>query len=189
MKYSLAVAALLGAMSVNDVSAITVFTTKGEVAYVQAEDDDDSTSEDDGALVELASDDEEVDHSKEYFKPGQHEMLGGGGYERVTPARFASDADDIFMRSMIEQYALEQKNKDGTPSGKFWLDEAGARAAAHETLETNCKIVGKAREDWLNTYFKKAWNHFDVNRVGKIEAVKMPQLSRFLCSDQRMYLW
>merc|ERR1712048_1416992 len=98
------------------------------------------------ALAALLGSDEEVDHSNEFFQPGQHEMLGGGGYERVTPSRFAADSDDIFMRSMIEQYALEQKNKDGTPSGKFWLDEAGARAASREVLETNCRITGKARD-------------------------------------------
>ena len=188
MKY-LALAALLGFMNVDQVNAITVFTTKGEVAFVQNDDDDASESSSEGALVELGDSSEEVDHSNEYFKPGQHEMLGGGGYDRVTPARFAADSDDIFMRSMIEQYALEQKNKDGTPSGKFWMDEAGARAAAHEVLETNCKVTGKPREDWLNTYFKKAWNHFDVNRTGKVEVIKMPQFMRFLCSDQRMYLW
>ena len=90
---------------------------------------------------------------------------------------------------MIEQYALEQKNKDGTPSGKFWMDEAATRAAAREVLETNCRVAGKARDDWLNTYFSKAWGHFDVNRTGKVEVIKMPQFMRFLCSDQQMYLW
>jgi hypothetical protein len=186
MKYSLAIAALLAAASIEEVNAITVYTTSGQVAYVS----EDTEGDDDDSNVQLAgSSDEEVDHSNEYFLPGQHEMLGGGGYERVTPARFAQDSDDIFMRSMIEQYAVEQKNKDGTPSGKFWMDEAATRAAASETLETNCKISNKPRSDWLNTYFSKAWSHFDVNRTGKVEVIKMPQFMRFLCSDQQMYLW
>jgi hypothetical protein len=187
MKYTLALAAFLGLASVEEVNAITVYTVNGQVAFEQ---EDSESGSDDDADVQLAgSSDEEVDHSNEYFKPGQHEMLGGGGYERVTPPRFAADSDDIFMRSMIEQYSLEQKNKDGTPSGKFWLDEAGARAAAAEVLETNCKVAGKSRTDWLTTYFPKAWAHFDVNRTGKVEVIKMPQFMRFLCSDQQMYLW
>ncbi len=186
MKYTLAIAALLAISAVEETSAITVFTTRGEVAFVQ--ESSDSDSEDDEA-VQLGDSDEEIDHSNEYFLPGQHEMLGGGGYERVTPARFSNDADDIFMRSMIEQYALEQKNKDGTPSGKFWMDEPSTRAAAREVLETNCRVAGKSREDWVNTYFGKAWAHFDVNRSGKVEVIKMPQFMRFLCSDQQMYLW
>jgi hypothetical protein len=116
-------------------------------------------------------------------------MLGGGGYERQTPKRFAADSDDIFMRSMIEQYALEQKTKEGYPSGKFWMDEAATRAAASEVLETNCNMKGSSKGEWLKTYFGKAWGHFDVNRSGKVEVIKMPQFMRFLCSDQQMYLW
>ena len=162
--------------------------TNGEVILVQ-----DSDIMADSELIQLP-DEEEKDHSKEFFKAGQHEMLGGigpmeGGYERVIPARFAADSDDIFMRSMIENYALEQKTKEGFPSGKFWMDESGARAAAAEIVETNCKKTGAAKQKWLDTYFNKAWGHFDVNRTGKIEVIKMPQLSRFLCSDQQMYLW
>ena len=129
------------------------------------------------------------DHSCEFFKPGQHEQLGAGAYERVVPARFNEDSDDIFMRSMIKNYALEAKNKDGSPSGKFWVDEAGARAAAAEVLATNAKMASGKISGYLNTYFSKAWGHFDVNRTGKIEVIKMPQFMRFLASDQQMYLW
>ena len=32
-------------------------------------------------------------------------------YERVTTPRFSGDGDDIFMRSMIQNYALEEKSK------------------------------------------------------------------------------
>ena len=139
-------------------------------------------------LVMLAAGDD-VDHSGEFFKATDSGQLHGGGYERVTTARFASDSDDIFMRSMIEQYALEGKNKDGSPNGAFWMDEAGARAAASEVLHTHKGLTGKARDDYLKTYFPRTWAHFDVNRGGKIEVIKMPQFMRFLCSDQRMYLW
>ena len=42
---------------------------------------------------------------------------------------------------------------------------------------------------YLDTYFAKAWGHFDVNRTGKVEVIKMPQFMRFLASNQQMYLW
>ena len=132
---------------------------------------------------------DEPDHSGEFFKVNEGGKLGGGGYERVTTARFAADSDDIFMRSMIEQYALEGKNKDGSPNGQFWMDEAAARAAASEVLNTHRKLSGAARTNYLRTYFPRTWAHFDVNRTGKIEVIKMPQFMRFLCSDQQMYLW
>ena len=38
-------------------------------------------------------------------------------YTRVVPARFQTDNDDTFMRSMIMNYALELKTKDGDPTG------------------------------------------------------------------------
>ena len=144
---------------------------------------------DDEQDVLLNGDDEEVDHSGESYYPHEHSMEGNGGYERVTTARFAADTDDIFMRSMIQNYALEAKNKDGSPSGAFWMDEAASRAAASEVLETHKGMHGEALQNYLNTYWAKAWGHFDVNRVGKVEVIKMPQLMRFLASDQYMYLW
>ena len=132
---------------------------------------------------------DEVDHSGEFFKVGEAGKLGGGGYERVTTPRFAADSDDIFMRSMIEQYAQEGKNKDGSPNGQFWMSENNARAASSEVLDTHRGLRGAARENYLKTYFPRSWAHFDVNRTGMIEAIKMPQLIRFLSSDQQMYLW
>ena len=85
---------------------------------------------------------EEKDCSDKYFLPNHDGMIGAGGYERVVPMRFASDEDDIFMRSMIENYALEQKTKDCKPSGKFWMNEATTKAAASEVLETHKGLKG-----------------------------------------------
>ena len=141
------------------------------------------------AAVTLNGPKEEVDHSGEVFQPGDHGQLGEGGYERVTTGRFSADSDDIFMRSMIEQYAMEHKNKDGSPNGVFSMPEGSARAAATEVLTTNAKMAGADVAKYLDTYWAKAWGHFDVNRTGSIEVIKMPQLMRFLASDQQMYLW
>ena len=118
-------------------------------------------------------------------------MLGDsiiGEYKRVTPPRFADDTDDIFMRSMIEQYALEQKTKKGFPSGNFWMNEATTRAAAAEVLETHKGMKGGELASYLEKYFPKAWRHFDVNMTGFVEVIKMPQFMRFLASDQYMSL-
>lgn len=117
----------------------------------------------------------------EYFTPFEKGQLGAKEYKRVVPARFESDGDDIFMRSMIENYALELKKdgeKDdpltGSPTGKFFLDETGARAAASEVLATHKGLKGGALADYLKTYWGKAWGHFDVNQTGKIEVIKAP---------------
>ena len=90
---------------------------------------------------------------------------------------------------MIEQYAQEHKNKDGSPNGVFTVDEASARAAAGEVLATNAKMGAGDIGKYLDTYWAKAWGHFDVNRTGSVAVITMPQLMRFLSSDQQMYLW
>jgi len=124
----------------------------------------------------------------DYFGAHENGMAGGGEYKRVVPDRFSSDTDDIFMRSMISNYALEEKTKEDVPTGKFWMNEATTRAAASEVLATHKGLNGGALQKYLDTYFAKAWGHFDVNRTGTVEVIKMPQFMRFLASDQYMSL-
>jgi hypothetical protein len=130
-----------------------------------------------------SSDDEAMVQTEGYFNPGFSGTIGAAAYARVTPERFSSDDDDIFMRSMIQKYALEAQNKDGTPSGAFWMDKTTAKAAAEEVLCTHKKICGPELASYLETYLSKAWGHFDVNQTGYIEVIKMPQFIRFLASD------
>ena len=146
-------------------------------------------------LAVVAAKEKETDPVPAYYTPFDHEATY---YERVTTPRFAEDSDDIFMRSMIEAYALEERNKviehddglktGGEPNGKFWMNHATTLAAAKEVLGTHKGLSGKLLDDYVNTYFEKAWGHFDVNQTGFVEVIKMPQLMRFLCSDQYMQL-
>merc|ERR1712231_42049 len=97
-------------------------------------------------------------------------------YERVLPVQFADASDDLFMRSMIMNYAREGKNADGSPNGVFTMTEAQTRGAAAEVKE------------YLNTYFPRTWAHFDVNKVGAVGVETLPQFVRFLASDQQLSL-
>ena len=120
-----------------------MFTTSGEVAY--SESSSGSSGEED-ENVQLPTDDvpgltaqrfpakpdDDPGCKGEYFRPEDDDQ--DEGYKRVTPAYFDEDSGDIFMRSMIQNYALEEKNKDCTPSGKFWMNYEIARAAAQESL-------------------------------------------------------
>ena len=125
------------------------------------------------------------------FLPGQ-----GAGYERVIPARFDQPTEDhpqvdIFMRSMLNKYAIEgakDKEDGGGPNGTFFMPKAVARAAAVEVLGTHKGLTGANADAYLNTYWNKAWGHFDVNQVGSIAALRMAEFMRFLASDQYMSL-
>jgi len=115
------------------------------------------------------------------------------GYERALPARFQAGSDDLFMRSVLANYAQEGKACDDDtkvckPTGSFSLDKATTQRLAGEVLASHKGLSGDALKSYLATYFDKAWSHFDVNRTGSIEALKAPLLMRFLASDQRMSL-
>ena len=115
----------------------------------------------------------------------------GAGYERVIPPRFTADSDDLFMRSMFETYAIEgakDKEDGGGPNGDFFMPKSVARSAAVEVLGTHKGLTGANAEQYLATYWDKAWGHFDVNQTGSIAVYRMAELMRFLCSDQYMSL-
>ena len=83
-------------------------------------------------------------------------------------------------------YALEGKTKKGDPAGVFVMDEAAARRAAKEVIETHKGLTGADNKEYLDTYFPRTWNHFDVNKSGKVGVEMMPQFMRFLASDQTL---
>ena len=56
-------------------------------------------------------------------------MDGFGGYKtyiRDVPDRFETEADDTLMKSMYATYAIEGEDKDGLPTGRFWVTKASA---------------------------------------------------------------
>ena len=89
---------------------------------------------------------------------------------------------------MLQNYSVEVADKDGVPTGVFIMDKPAARAAATEILATHKKMEPAAISSYLNTYFDKAWSHFDVNQTGSIASYRTAELMRFLCSDQYMSL-
>merc|ERR1712032_951531 len=110
-------------------------------------------------------------------------------YERVPPVRFSADSDDLFMSSMIMKYAAEEKDEDsGVPTGKFFMNEASARAAATEVVGSHKGLAGAELKGYISTYFPRTWAHFDVNGSGMIGVEVMPQFVRFIASDQTLQL-
>ena len=85
-----------------------------EWTHVQLADSSDSDED-----VQLRGDDSESDHSKEFYNAWDAVKDEEEGYHRAIPAYFSESSDDLFMRSMCKTYALEGKNKDGSPNGNF----------------------------------------------------------------------
>ena len=117
--------------------------------------------------------------------PGTDE--GAPEYKRDMPDHFADlHADDMFMNSMIEKYAHEDRNKDGTKNGKFYLDKEAGFQAAQEIVATHLGLKGDALKNYLIAYWDEAWEYYDVNRENKIEADRMTTLYRYLCKNARL---
>ena len=177
MKYTLAVAALIGAMSVEQTSAVAVAYPQHAQYLQQSESDSES------------SDDEMVQTSGDFFEAREN---GTGPldkkYERVAPENFSAGSDDLFMKSMIMNYSQEGKDKDGAPNGQFFMTEAQTKAASAEVLGTHKGLDGPAKAEYLKTYFPRTWAHFDVNKAGMIGVETIPQFMRFLASDQTLNL-
>ena len=128
------------------------------------------------AAIQLSKEKEkEVDHSDEFFEAREN---GTGPldkkYERVPPEHFATGSDDLFMKSMIMNYAQEGKDKEGAPNGQFFMTEAQTKAAASEVLGSHKGLDGPAKAEYLKTYFPRTWAHFDVNKAGMIGVESMP---------------
>merc|ERR1712195_12907 len=196
MKFTIAVVALLStAAAERPVWGLRSVNDHRTDAKVQKEYGDASTNAANArnpqtsSLVQLESDSSDSSDSDDDFvqttdfAPGQSGKIGGGDYNRVIPARFAADSDDIFMRSVISSYAREKTDKDDKPLGQFYLKEGDAKALAQEVLATHKNIRGAAQTKYLEAYWGKAWGHFDVNKTGAVPALYAPGLMRFLMSD------
>ena len=105
---------------------------------------------------------------------------GSDFYSRVTPAHFAAGSDDLLMRSLIQNYALEGKAAN-SPPGQFYLDKNGVAAAAEEVVRTHLGYTGEKKANFISTNLARCWKHFDVLNKGYLLVEEAPQfLKSFL---------
>lgn len=126
--------------------------------------------------------------------PGTVNMFGNfmDPYERVLPERFVGDSAettypvDKFTQNLIDNYALEgvdgMKVKNPKPNGLYYMKKDVARQVGKEILGTHFGLQGADAEKYLNDKFDAAFDYYDVNKEGKIDAIGMtPQMFRFMC--------
>ena len=135
MKYSFVMAALLGAIAVQDVQALSRYNRR-PISYAQASDSSSTSSsssssscDDESALSIRGEGDTPAIATKWNDKnphPGfqaNHDDFFGyeglGYYDRKVPDNFQGPGsnDDQFMNSMITKYALELATPEGKPTG------------------------------------------------------------------------
>lgn len=130
------------------------------------------------------------------WEPSHHDLPGTQNefgdwiqpYSRKIPERFEDPAADSypvdkFTQNMLKNYAVEgidNKDKDPRPNGRFYLTKANARRAAAEVVCTHFAQCGADGENYLKLHYDDAWNYYDVNRDGRIDAVGVSQFFRYL---------
>ena len=60
--------------------------------------------------------------------------------------------------------------------------------AAREVVSKNKGLEGPPLDKFMNQYFGRTWEHFDVNDANMLDALDMPAFMKFLCSDQSLDL-
>ena len=81
------------------------------------------------------------------------------------------------MNSIISNYAREIKVK-GKLTGVMMLNLSDAEALAAEVKRTHNNLMGYQNQVGMSV--ADAFNHFDVNHDGLIEAERTPQFLRYL---------
>lgn len=87
------------------------------------------------------------------------------------------------MNSLINNYALELKDKDGNPTGHFYLDQDAAKGVCMEVLLNNAHYKQDKANNWIDSNFAGTWTHFDVNNDNIVEVERMPQFLRYFVHD------
>ena len=152
----------------------------------ESESSSSSSSSSDTANVQLK---DEEDHSNEYFAAGEDGMSPMGvDYIRVLPDQWNEESGNKFMTTIIKNFALEQKTKEGKPSGTFKMDKSQTKNAGAMLIQKYKKLEGKAMSDYMGQYFDRTWEHFDVNGEGFIDIADMPAFAKYLVSDQSINL-
>ena len=181
MKY-IAIAALIGLISAAEVeSEFSKFQGRRLNTYLQEKECTDSS--------DSSCDDDDAEDIQLRDYPAY--MDGFGGYKtyiRDVPDRFETEADDTLMRSMYKTYAIEGEDKNGLPTGRFWVTKADAMKACDEVVDTHLRLHKADKADYLAAHFPELWARFDVNEEGRIEIDRMPQLLRSMCGNSEACL-
>ena len=132
-------------------------------------------------------------HAHMHEFPGTINQNGNfmDSYTRTIPERFQGDSAedgyypiDTFTQNILKTYAIEgvtgQKQKNPRPTGQFYLTKETARIAAAEVICTHFNKCGDEGKKFLDFYYDDAWNYYDVNREGRIDAIGVSSFFRAL---------
>jgi len=105
-------------------------------------------------------------------------------YDRNLPGNY-EEADghqvDAFTKKVMKDFATEGVTKEGKPDGHFFITKDQAKELTTEVVETHLGYEPKKAKEFVEKSFGPAWEHYDVNEEGTIDALWVSTLMRFMC--------
>jgi len=101
-------------------------------------------------------------------------------YEREVPAKYDTD---LFMKSLVSNYAIEGKADDGSKNGKFFMTKDITLAACNEVVETHLGFKGEKKDAFIGQSFDKLWAHYDNLKEGFLDVDRAAVLIRSLVGE------
>merc|ERR1712159_391472 len=102
---------------------------------------------------------------------------------RSVPSQFSEGKDDLLVKSLIQNYAVEAIDADGAPNGDFYLTKDGAKDAASEIVETHLGYTGDKADAFINANFERAWNHADLLKNGFLTVEEGPAIFKSMLGE------
>lgn len=87
------------------------------------------------------------------------------------------------MNSLIGKYSVETRDDNGDKTGHFYLDLPNAYAVSKEAVGTHLHMKGSSLESFVNSRLPSIWSNIDVNKDGKIDAMKGTNMLRMLIGN------
>ena len=87
------------------------------------------------------------------------------------------------MNSLIGKYSVETRDDNGDKTGHFYLDLPNAYAVSKEAVGTHLGMKGTKNDQFVNSRLPSIWSNIDVNKDGKIDAMKGTTMLRMLVGD------
>jgi hypothetical protein len=85
----------------------------------------------------------------------------------------------------LKNFATEGVTEGGMPNGQFFIVKDQAKELASEIVETHLGMKGVEKANFLKKKFNEAWEHYDVNDEGVMDAMWASPFMRFLCKSEK----
>ena len=179
MKYTLAIAALLGSAS-----AVTISKHRNLVNLQEASE------------MEFRPNVVQQPWAAKPVKPEDRAKItkvtdaltvnddGSAYYTRKMPVMYSEERDDRLMWSLIKQYSVEGvSGPEKKPNGHFFMMRKDMEKVAREVVQTHFGFTANKREFYLRDNLPKLWGYYDLLDEGFIEASKAHVLLHHLVKD------